>query len=65
MLDCISKHLLLSESDLLYEKQIRQSLCPLQLILGDRKKKKKVKEICFSSLPYGLSNTDEENSGGG
>lgn len=40
MLDCISKHLLLSESDLLYEKQIRQSLCPLQLILGDRKKKK-------------------------
>lgn len=50
MLDCISKHLLLSESDLLYEKQIRQSLCPLQLILGDRKKKKKSKGNLFLQL---------------
>lgn len=61
--DCISKYLLLSESDLLYEKQNRQSLGPLQLILGDRKRN--VKEIWFSSSLHGFSNTEEENGDGG
>lgn len=37
--DCISKHLLLSESDLLYEKQMRQSL-PYSLSWGIGKKSK-------------------------
>lgn len=52
--------MLLSESDFLYENQIRQSLCPSQLVLGDGKKK--VREVWFSGL---LSNTGEENGGAG